>query len=429
MGTEPLGEVALASEEALTTTAALPTAALSDASLPLSLRLRPELSEPERAAVDEALARGASVVDATLLVARGRGVELELRTLTDDVVRQPEPEAELARLNSPDLVALPLAVSVFEREKVFSKTVEAEFQGFAPHVRAAFASTAQLNGVFTGLESYRFIRARLWEGGRRNASSLFHDILGKDDGARLLGREIQNGAHRLLVEKLQPLRDAPQGEVIPMKSIIGFQPRLIANSENLSNHVFGLAIDIDATFNPHIRSPGAIEIVLRRTGVNLGKPLLRPGGDIEDAYQKLRDVSNRLRDWLRAALPAEARLRGAFETANRGVRSAEATLRRARTEAEKRVAAAQLEQARRELGLARDELNRSPEAFDVGELAKEFGRPTLEQWESRGLFTIPIEVARGLRNQGLDWGVEWKTHKDVMHFELDPGQLLPSPGP
>lgn len=423
LGDEPLAEAALSPETQVTPTAALPTAALSDAAVPRTLRLAPELSDEEKESVDEALARGVGVIDATLQVAQARGVPLELKTLTDEIVGQPEPEAALTE--SPDLAALPLALSVLERERTLRETIKTEFKGFPPHVRAAFQSTAALNGVFTDLESYRFIRSRLWQQGRRNAGALFHDIVGKDEGARLLGREIQNGAHRILVEKLAPLREAPQGATVAILNVVGFQPRRIEGSESLSNHVFGLAIDIDAAWNPNIKSREAIEVILRHTGVDFGKPLLVAGADLEGIYSILHGASNALRNWLRTVLPVEGRLRGAVEEMTRRTQAAEAAVRRARTEAEKRAAAAALEQARKDLRKAQGDLSASMEAFEVGELAKEFGRPVVEQWESRGLFTIPIDLARRLKDLGFDWGAEWTTHKDVMHFELNPAELLP----
>jgi hypothetical protein len=110
------------------------------------------------------------------------------------------------------------------------------------------------------------------------------------------------------------------------------------------------------------------------------------------------------------------------------VGAAERELRRARTEGERKAAAAVLDRAQGELRNARDALNASFEAFEIGVLAKEFGRGTLESWEATGLFTIAVDLARELTGLGFGWGAEYGKHKDVMHFELDPHKELPSPG-
>jgi hypothetical protein len=418
-------EVALDPAPAVATTAALNTTALADAGVTRSLLLSRPLSKTEVERVEDALSGGASVVEAAILIARERGVELELRTLTDEVVDQPEPDAELAQRDSPDLAALPLATNVLERELELRKRIANEFGSFPDHVREAFDKEKALNEADSALASYRYIRTRLWAKGRKNAAELFGEIRSPDGGAKLLGVEIENGAHRILVEKLQTLREAEPGKDPAITAVIGFQPRRIAGSDKLSNHVFGLAIDINAKWNPDIKSREAIEVVLRHTGIDFGKPLLARGAAVEDVYQVLQQASNAMRDWLRLALPQEARLRGAFDEATNSVKTAERALRNAHSESERRAATAALDQAQADLRKARDEFNASLEAFEVGVLAKEWGRKTLDAWETTGLFTIPIDLARQLMGLGFGWGAEYEKHKDVMHFELDPEQVLP----
>jgi hypothetical protein len=106
------------------------------------------------------------------------------------------------------------------------------------------------------------------------------------------------------------------------------------------------------------------------------------------------------------------------------LKAAERALRRARSDSERRAATAVLDQAQVDLRTARDEFHASLEAFEVGVLAKEWGRKTLEAWESTGLFTIAVDLARQLMGLGFGWGAEYGKHKDVMHFELDPAEVL-----
>ncbi len=60
---------------------------------------------------------------------------------------------------------------------------------------------------------------------------------------------------------------------------IGLQMRRIANSEELSNHAFGCAIDVNALGNPHVVGPAVVEVfnwVVHRAGVffDFGKAIL-----------------------------------------------------------------------------------------------------------------------------------------------------------
>lgn len=420
---EVLVEHALARKDEVTATRALATGALVDAGTP-RLRLDLPLDDAETKLVDDELAAGAGIVEATGLIAERRGVKLEFRTLIDEIVEQPEPEAELAHRAPSELAALPLALAVRERRDALNTKIESEFESFDDHVQVAFGSMAALNEVKTAVESYGFIRARLWEAGRRNASTIFREIRAPDQGAKLLGRPIQHGAHRLLVERLDGLTE-PQGSAFSITDVKGFQPRRIAGKDSLSNHVLGLAIDIDAVWNPHVKSRGAIEIVLRHTRVNFGEPIFEAGASVEKVYATLQDASNRLRDWLRVALPTYKRLGAAVADATAKKQAAELAVRKARTESEKRAAARTLEQSEADLRNAQAQLSESMDAFEVGELAKEWGLKVLEEWETRGLFTVPLELARRLKERGFDWGAEWDTHKDVMHFELDPDKFLP----
>jgi hypothetical protein len=386
------------------------------------------LTEEEENLVYETIAEGFGSLEAAYRIADSRGVRFDLQGLTDNDMTNPRALAAFEDEQG-DTPEFRLAMAVCGVED----RIHCEFDEFAQHIQAAFSSTAQLNKVtkfqkvVTGLTSYAYIRSRLWKDGFRDPNKLFHDIV----ETTLLGHPIANGVHRILVEHLdsltnEPIADDIHSQLAPrMKTVIGFQPRRIAGKEDLSNHVYGLAIDINATWSPHIKSQSTIEIIRRHTDppIDFGKPFLNPGESIDDIDAKLARASDQILRWLAVALPKQTQLESRVRAAEARTGEADNTLWNAQTEAEKIAAWDELNRTRAELDKARNDLNASSDAFEVNELIKEWGRATLENWQRVGLFTIPIELAKQLKERGFGWGAEWSTHKDVMHFELDPRLL------
>lgn len=395
------------------------------------------LSEEEENIVYETVAEGLGSLAAAERIADNRGIAFVLQGLTDDDMENPKSLAafEDEQGTTP---AFRLAVAVREVEE----RIRTEFNELAQHVQAAFSSTAQLNKVskfqkvVTGLTSYAYIRSRLWKDGFRDLGKIFKQIVGPSEGATLLGHPIENGVHRLLVEQLGDLTAEPIADDIHMqlspriRTIIGFQPRRIADRETLSNHVYGLAIDINATWSPHIKSANTIEIIRRLTNppIDFATPFLKPGESIDEVGAKLNRASEQIRRWLAVALPKQTQLEANLRIAETRAGEADNKLWNAQTDAEKAVARNELDRARAELDKTRNDVNTSWDTFAVNELVKEWGRATLENWERVGLFTIPIELAKQLKAHGFDWGAEWSTHKDVMHFDLSPQLLKGQPG-
>lgn len=387
------------------------------------------LTEEEENLVYENEAEGFGSLEAAQRIADSRGVGFALQGLTDDDMANPRALAAFEDEQG-DTPEFRLAMAV----RTIEERIHSEFDEFPQHVQAAFSSTAQRNKVtklqkaVTGLTSYAYIRSRLWKDGFRNLSKLFKEIVGPSEGATLLGHPIQNGVHRLLVEQLgsltaEPIADDIHSQLVPrIISIIGFQPRRIADKEDLSNHVYGLAIDINATWSPHIKSQSTIEVIRRHTdpSIDFGQPFLSPGESIDDIDAKLVRASDQILRWLAVALPKQTQLEAKVRAAEARAGEADNALWNAQTEAERVAARDELNRARAELDKTRNDLNTSSDAFEINELIKEWGRATLENWQRVGLFTIPIELAKQLKERGFGWGAEWSTHKDVMHFELDP---------
>src|SRR5205823_13084081 len=77
----------------------------------------------------------------------------------------------------------------------------------------------------------------------------------------------------------------------------------------LSNHAFGLAVDIDSPWNPHIKDREVIEVLKEITGYDFGEYFVNRSEAIPSLdwaaqiHMRERDASNRLQDWLRRYLP------------------------------------------------------------------------------------------------------------------------------
>jgi hypothetical protein len=381
---------------------------------PLSVLERP-LSADEIKRVDSLLAqvqRGSEAFKITEAIMGERGVPLTLHLTVEDLT-DPDLDAYVLQFGSAsDRAALGLLKEVLERERLLAQTIAAEFAQFRPHVITALEASAGSNGVGSAFESYRFIRALLNRYGWLDTPRIFNDVLGPDEGARFLGMNIQGGLHRLAVAALGDLSQKPADVSIPVARVLGLQPRRISGSkpEKYSNHAFGLAIDIDATWNPHFKGEAA-KIVTRHSGVDFTQPFVKPGIAIDAAYEKLSQASQRFTDWLHAALNREAKVHGDLETAK-------AKRADAKTPDEQKAADAEVQKAQE--ALARD----FNELIELDTLREEFGAKTVAEWEIHGILTIPIALVRQLKDRGFGWGAEWQTHKDVMHFELDPDKLL-----
>jgi hypothetical protein len=399
--------------------------------------LEAPLSEEEENIVYETVAEGLGSLAAAQRIADNRGVAFTLQGLTDDDMANPKSLAafEDEQGTTP---AFRLAVAVREVEE----RIRTEFDELAKHVRDSFSDRAELNKVskfqkvVTGLTSYAYIRSRLWKDGFRDPGKIFKQIVGPDEGATLLGHEIMYGVHRLLVEQLGDLTAEPIADDIHMqlspriRTIGGFQPRRIEGTDVLSNHVYGLAIDINAIWSPHIKNANTIEIIRRHTDppIDFATRFIKKGDTIDEVGATLNRASEQIRRWLAVALPTQTQLEANLRTAETRVGEADNKLWNAQTDAEKAAARNDLDRARAELDKARNDVNTSMDTFEVNELMKEWGRATLENWERVGLFTIPIELAKQLKAHGFDWGAEWEKSKDVMHFDLSPQLLKGQPG-
>jgi hypothetical protein len=180
----------------------------------------------------------------------------------------------------------------------------------------------------------------------------------------------------------------------------GFVPRFQADSTQLSNHAFGLAIDIDPTWNPQLKSAAARAAFARATGEDIGRSLY-PVSSIDMAaktYQKVAAMSKRLREWVNLWLPQYEqlmRLRGD---------------------------AAKDPKGKEKVASIDKQIRSDKDLSAVATLVGEYSLPTVQSWGANGIVTIPPQVIQAFLDAGSEngarWGGRYDNTKDFMHLEL-----------
>jgi hypothetical protein len=263
------------------------------------------------------------------------------------------------------------------------------------------------------LDNYVAMRGTLYQLGYDDpCGDVFARITNKRDDANLLGHEIKCGIHEVFAEHLKGLegllRSWGGDELLEetrrgIKGVFGFVPRFIAPKAGesasvftLSNHALGMAIDIDAAFNPHIKEPVVIETIKEATKgkADFGKAFTEMGDDVPadgrvlDMHTNAQKASAALQDWLRTYIPIYV-------------------------ESERRRTARASYQddliVESETGHNIDLLKR---------ILKYHKLPQLQTWMENGVMSIPLALAAGMMQLGFRWGNSYKSSKDGMHFEL-----------
>ncbi|MFN8376544.1 MAG: M15 family metallopeptidase [Anaerolineae bacterium] len=219
-----------------------------------------------------------------------------------------------------------------------------------------------------GFESYMQLRPRYQDIGIANpAEYLALNIV----SVTFFGH--RTPAHRDMIAPLQAAETAlrQQGVDPTIDSFWAFNPRLTSRGR-LSNHAMGRAVDINPRDNPHVMNADQIRVIEAVTGVNLGTR--------EDA-ETMSDASADFQDLFNEAWVQEQRQR-----------------------------LTELEQADR----------RSPQARRQKQLVRaiERQRATLNTYAARGFLNLDLELIEALQDAGFNWGGNWRSEKDFMHFEL-----------
>jgi hypothetical protein len=306
--------------------------------------------------------------------------------------------------------------------------VRDEFANFEPYVKGAFKATAAANGVKKGVGSalgvaipkdmkprfsdeevsYLVVRTLLWKAGYTDPAAVYgKDQIASPQEAKLMGIEIENGVARRLLGPLARASEAldrikkQHPEQLPINlKLIGLQPRRVAKTEKLSNHAFGYAIDINASFNP-LMDKMASKVIQDRANINFSA-LTRSGKTPEAIYTDLKKASERFGKWIKKALKSEPALRKMRQSPDY------------------------------------DPIMFPDALYDTGSLVEldilraeiKNGNLTgnLENLEGSGFLMLPWDIVKALLDQQFTWGGLWDhDRRDFMHFDFANPPLPPGP--
>jgi LAS superfamily LD-carboxypeptidase LdcB len=184
---------------------------------------------------------------------------------------------------------------------------------------------------------------------------------------------------------LQPSLTSAQGKLKTapaIKSFWSFVPRPIRGSTKISNHALGRAVDINPSTNPRIIDKTTIRVVKAVTGVDMGKT------QEEDAMRK-------------ASEDFKTKFDDSFITAQLNeIKS--------------------LRQQRSDL-----QTKEKPDAAAIKKLSGKIKKAEslvadLRSLAKKGFLDLPHDFIEALKSSGLQWGGDYKSSKDFMHFELGP---------
>jgi hypothetical protein len=353
-----------------------------------------------------------------------------------------------------------LRAQIDDLYRTYLGVVEAEFNAFPDFVAPYFGpDNAAANGVHdnsvaglpalplrqekfgVGMLSYLFIRTLLTKMGYQCPKNFFSDkwlkskqfvLAAPKKGSRTMTLVGSIAAIDKLAVVMQTwLPDDASAPYTPGIVDIGvLDPRLQRNSTTkLSNHTWGNAIDIDATWNPQFGAAVAKIIERRAAPFTFAKATIEREKDVDPVVAQLKGASATLSTWLQAALPEEERLKNEmddrqkqFDTAVKKVKSF--SQKQQGTDAFKQ-ALADEDKALSQLNDARASYEANPDSADISLLRDNLGEPKLKIMQAGGFFDLPGELIKSLVGQGFTWGgapdapAGWPaTNRDFMHFEL-----------
>lgn len=378
------------------------------------------LTARDQAIVDEAFCRGASVGDAmgvlsvralsatvegvppAYALASGRSPRFTLEDRLFSEERQLS-DTQQRRLDEVESIR----TQVVARHDAYVALAKREFDTLSPLVQPWFTplrTAEQIDPYATAEDKYRAMRGAYYRAGW---TSIWRDVLTELHQVTFLGTPVQGGVHRELADLLALVEEAfrkaePDGPERRAAGFIigGFNPRFQAGSDQLSNHAFGLAIDIDHEWNPQLKSAAAIKAFQRATGERVDVPFRNFSSvdAIRRAYEHVARISRKLQDWLAKYLPMYEQLQAD----------------RARYKGDPK--------GKAKLATLDQELKANPDLAALDTLVVEYTMKTVQAWLAYGIVTIPLRVIELFvslgKKHGARWGGEYEKTKDVMHLEL-----------
>jgi len=251
------------------------------------------------------------------------------------------------------------------------------------------------------VDLYSRIRAAMYCDGYNDPLNDVFKKLSKNE--TMLGMPVGGGLHEKFVERLSHLPeklppDLAAKVLSQIKKVYGFKPRNIAGSDSLSNHAYGLAIDIDEQLNPMFKNVAVIGALKKITLYDFGQPFFAlcglPKQRIQEIYKAQKDASDRLQKWLHRNLPA-------YEAQAKKKPSKSA------------------EPLEPDLDLDSCEEIGENDRNLLDTLVGAYGPDEVRAWANHGIQSIPIELTLALVELGFGWGSEYQHSKDLMHFELE----------
>lgn len=408
--------------------------------------------EMEEALAREVLRRGASDTEALLLVLRYR-VHKQRQQLTSR--GSLGPGLGMEPLAAP-MAEADVSVHVAPAIRAFRQRIKDEFDTMPDIVKAAFAPSAEQrkkNPDLTAARKYGDLWPVYYNAGYDDPGKT---ILAEIRKCSFLGKPVDQGVHRIMAERMGLVEQVLKGLMSQqledgkrIHGLLGFQPRRIESqgqkkSAGLSNHAWGLAVDIDATLNPQIVGREVITVLnslVQDLGWDFGRRYLETPKDpteavhaVEKTYAVAQHASDRIRDWLRLHLP---RYKALVEKENRikaavGEKEFARLLSITSTSYAPPSPATQASSIEAELGAIEQQLQADDDLRRLRILDRYY-RPRdarlLDRWATHGIQNLPLALVLAFVRNGFRWGQTYDGSKDAMHFELLPGKVLPPDGP
>jgi len=372
-------------------------------------------SDSESALLWEALCRGAQHADLKKLLTAHENQQMPSTAELGMGIRVPMTK---------DFIDLHREYKATSAEHAYDFRVATEFAGLTNDVKESFwydenssdVAAHKLADSDYANRYYSEMRVAYYTNGY---SDPVGKILSKIRTYKFLGKPVllHEIAGKRLPEVESSLSDVP-GLVANLSRRIrligGFVPRFIAPREGrkgqkiLSNHAFGLAIDLQWDSNPHIKDADVIRVIKEITGFDFGKPLAPqfrplPYLGIATKYAAVMSEGERLKETCRLAHIASVRFQDWLEQNLPLVPKYYEWLLAAKV-----VHPFPIDDA-------------TAIAFTrLSVLLKHYKPQVLHNWMKEGIQTLPFWFIARMAEGGFQWGGMYRDTKDFMHFELDP---------